>query len=65
MSGSEIARVLLEVAGMGFGLYAATWIVLLMAAVVLRHRRRGARTKPGPSSPSGTGATAVRRGARW
>lgn len=61
MSGSEIARVLLEVAGAGFGLYAATGFMVLLAATVLRLRRRATRPRSGPDA----GAPTVHRGAPW
>ncbi|MER5865335.1 hypothetical protein [Kitasatospora sp. NPDC002040] len=66
MSGAGLARLLLQVAGAGFGLYTVTCLVLLATGLVLRHRR-SRPVPPGPEPDEGTasGATALRRGASW
>ncbi|GAA3040156.1 hypothetical protein GCM10020229_59140 [Kitasatospora albolonga] len=63
-SGSELARLLLEIAGAGFGLYVVVGLLLLLYGLVVRHRR----SRQGPAEPHAVpsevaGATAVRRGA--
>ncbi|MFJ8044398.1 hypothetical protein ACIRBX_28225 [Kitasatospora sp. NPDC096147] len=63
-SGAELARLLLEIAGAGFGLYLVAGLLLLFYGAVVRHRRPR-QPRPAPHAvPDGvTGATAVRRGA--
>ncbi|WP_407988084.1 hypothetical protein [Kitasatospora sp. CMC57] len=66
MSGAGIARLLLQVAGAGFGLYTVACLVLLVVGLVARHRRsRQVPPAPEPAVHTVAGATALHRGAPW